>query len=84
MTGKAFSGVGNLTFAWVGWRKFNRKCQVSNDSFFFSGAEVANSYKHVFRQDGRVKGSDITFVSDWLPKKGLQKLCSIFEGMYEN
>ena len=37
-------GVGNLTFSCVGWGKLNRKCQVSND-FFFSGAEVANSYK---------------------------------------
>ena len=41
----------------------------------FSGAEVANSYKHMF------KGRDIAFVSDWLTKKGLQKLCSIFEGI---
>ena len=29
------------------------------------------------------KGRDIAFVSNWLIKKGLQKLCSIFEGMYE-
>ena len=29
------------------------------------------------------KGRDIAFVSDWLTRKGLQKLCSIFEGMYE-
>ena len=53
LTGKAFPGVGNLTFAWVGWGKLNRKCQVSN-GFFFLGAEVANSYKHVFGRDGRV------------------------------
>ena len=25
LTGKAFLGVGNLTFAWVGWAKLNRK-----------------------------------------------------------
>ena len=29
------------------------------------------------------KGREIAFVSDWLTKKGLQKLCSIFKGMYE-
>lgn len=42
------SGVGNLTFARVGWGKLNWKYQVSTDLFFFSGAEVASSYKHVF------------------------------------
>ena len=42
-------GVGNLTFAWVGWGKLNRKYQLSSDC-----AEVANSYKHVFGRDGRV------------------------------
>ena len=36
----------DLTFGWVEWEKLNRKCKVSNNSFFF-GAEVANSYKHV-------------------------------------
>ena len=36
-------GVGNLTFGHVKWGKLNRKCQVSKD--FFSGTEVANSYK---------------------------------------
>ena len=29
------------------------------------------------------KGKDLTFVSEWLAKKGLNKLCSIFEGTYE-
>ena len=45
LTGKSFPGVGNLTFAWVGWGKLNRKCQVSNGFFF--GRRVANSYEHV-------------------------------------
>ena len=53
MTGKAFRGVGNLNLVRVGWGKLNRKCQVSNH-FFFSGAEVADSYEHVFRRYGRV------------------------------
>ena len=45
----------------------------------FWGAEVANA----FRRDGIIKGRDIAFVRDWLTKKGLQKLCRTFEGMYE-
>jgi len=28
------------------------------------------------------KGKDLAFVSEWLMKKGLNKFCSIFEGMY--
>ena len=41
---------------------------------FLSGVEVANSNRHVFGRDGRVKGRDRTFVNDWLTKKDLQKL----------
>ena len=33
LTGKAFRGVGNLNFVWLGWGKLNRRCQVSNDFF---------------------------------------------------
>ena len=40
--------MGNLTFILVGWGKFNWKCKVLNDFFFFFGAEVAKSYKQVF------------------------------------
>ena len=29
------------------------------------------------------KGTDLAFVSKWLKKKGLNKLCSIFEDTYE-
>ena len=50
---------------------------------FFSGAEVANSYNTCLGEMEEFKGRDIAFVRDWLTKKGLQKLCSIFEGMYE-
>ena len=38
---------------WMGWGKLDRKWKVSDDFFFF-GAEVANSCKHVFRRDERV------------------------------
>ena len=46
-------GVGNLTFVLAGWGKLNRKCKVSNE--FLGAAEVANSHKHVFGRDRRVK-----------------------------
>ena len=32
--------------------------------FFFLGAKVANSYKHVFGRDGVNKGRDIALVID--------------------
>ena len=74
LTDKAFPGVGNLTLP--GWGGENWTGSV-RFPIFFSGAEVANSYKHVFGRDGRVWrkrwGRDIAFVSDWLTKKGLQK-----------
>ena len=34
--------MGNLTFVWVAWGKFNRKCKVSND-FFFGGKVEAKA-----------------------------------------
>ena len=34
LMGKAFRGVGNLNFVWLGWGKLNRRCQVSNDFFY--------------------------------------------------
>ena len=33
---------------------------------YFSGAEIANSYKHVFDEMEEFKGRDRTFASDWL------------------
>ena len=56
LTGEAFPGVGNLTFASVGWGKLDRKCQVSNDRAPMEEME-------------EFKGRDIAFVSDWLPNK---------------
>ena len=82
LTGKAFPGVGNLTFAWVGWGKLNRKCQASN-GFFFRAPKSLTAINTCLDEMEEFKGRDIAFVSDWLTKKGLQKLCSIFEGMYE-
>ena len=40
----------------MGWGKLSRKCQVSKD--FFSGAEVANSFKHVLDEMEESKGRD--------------------------
>ena len=82
LTGKAFPGVGNLTFAWVGWGKLNRKCQVSN-GFFFWAPKSLTAINTCLDEMEEFKGRDIAFVSDWLTNKGLQKLCSIFEGMFE-
>ena len=59
--------MGNLTCASVGWGKLNRKCQVSNH--FFSGTEVANSFKTLVDEIEEFKGRDIAFASDWLTKK---------------
>ena len=80
LTGKAFLGVGNLTFAWVGWGKLNLKCQVSNRFFFWASLTAINTCLDEMEE---FKGRDIAFVSDWLTRKGLQKLCSIFEGIFE-
>ena len=52
LTDKAFPGVGNLTLP--GWGGENWTGSVRFQIFFFSGAEVANSYKHVSGRDGRV------------------------------
>ena len=67
LTGKSFPGVGNLTFAWVGWGKLNRKCQVSN-GFFFGRRRTCLD---------EIGGRDIAFVSDWLTKK-VFKSCVVF------
>ena len=45
MTGKAFPGVGNLTFSWVWREKLNRKCQVS---IFFFPAPKSLTAKNIF------------------------------------
>ena len=46
-------GVGNLTFACVGWGKLNRKCQVSNNCFF-RAPKPLTAKKHMFGRDGRI------------------------------
>ena len=63
--------------------KIEPEFQVPNVFFFFfSGAEVATSYT-CLENTKDFKGRDVIFVRDWLQKKGLQKLSSIFEGMFE-
>ena len=44
LTGKAFPGVGTLTFAWVGWGKLNLKCRVSNELFFLLAPKSPTTY----------------------------------------
>ena len=71
LTDKAFPGVGNLTLP-GGVGKIEPEVSGFKSLFFLGGGggvtEVANSYKHVFGRDGRVKGRDTA-----LQKKSLQK-----------
>ena len=66
-------GSGNLTFTWVGWGKLNQKCQASND-FLFRAPKSLIAINTCLDEIEEFKGRDRTFVSDWLTKKGLQKL----------
>ena len=66
-------GVGNLTFTSVGWGKLNQKCQVSSD-FLLRGPKSLTVINTCLDEMEEFKGRDRTFVSDWLTKKGLQKL----------
>ena len=58
--------------------------KVSGFNFLFSGAKVANSYEHVFRRDG-INQRKRYSICERLAyrKKGFQKLCRIFKGMYK-
>ena len=66
-------GVGNLTFTWVGWGKLNQNCQASSD-FLFRVPKSLIAITTCLDEMEEFKGRDRTFVSDWLTKKGLQKL----------
>ena len=77
LTGKAFPGWG-ICLGGVG----KIEPEVSNG--FFGGAPKSlTAINTCLDEMEEFKGRDIAFVSDWLTKKGLQKLCSIFEGMFE-
>ena len=66
-------GVGNLTFTSVGWGKLNQKCQASRDFLFRAPKSLIAIDKRLDEME-EFKGRDRIFVSDWLTKKGLQKL----------
>ena len=58
----------------MGWRKLNRKCQVSNVfSFFFRAPKSLTAINTCLDEMEGLEGRDIAFVSDWITKKGLQK-----------
>ena len=78
LTGKAFPGVGNLTFAWVGWGKLNRKCQVSNGLFFFRALKSLTAINTCLDEMEEFKERDIAFVSDWLTKNRSSKVVEYF------
>ena len=73
LTTSCARGVGNLTFTWVGSGKFNQKCQASSD-FLFRAPKSLIAINTCLDEMEEFKGRDRTFVSDWLTKKGLQKL----------
>ena len=73
MTTSCAWGVGNLTFTRVGWGKLNQKCQASSD-FLFRAPKSLIAINTCLDEMEEFKGRDRTFVSDWLTKKGLQKL----------
>ena len=54
-----------------------------SSSFFLQAPKSLTVINMCLDEMEEFKGRDIAFVSDWLTKKGCQKLCSIFEGMYE-
>ena len=72
LTGKAFPGVGKIEPEVSGFKWF-----------FFWAPKSLTAINTCLDEMEEFKGRDIAFVSDWLTKKGLQKLCSIFEGMFE-
>ena len=78
LTTSCARGVGNLTFTWVGWGKLNQKCQASSD-FLFRAPKSLIAINACLDEMEEFKGRDRTFVSDWLTKKGLQKLRSAFK-----
>ena len=71
-------GMGNLTFTWVGWGKLNQKCQASSD-FLFRALKSLVAMITCLDEIKEFKGRDWIFLSDWLTKKGLQKLWSALD-----
>ena len=78
LTTSCARGVGNLTFTRVGWGKLNQKCQASSD-FLFRAPKSLIAINTCLDEMEEFKGRDRTFVSDWLTRKGLQKLLSAFK-----
>ena len=60
----------------MGWRKLNRKCQVSN-VFFFRAPKSLTAINTCLDEMEEFEGRDIAFVSDWITQKGLQKCLNI-------
>ena len=58
LTGKAFRGMRNLNFIWVGWWKSNRKCQVSN-GFFVRAPKSLTTINTCLDEMEEFKGRDI-------------------------
>ena len=65
--------MGNLTFTSVGSGKLNQKRQASSD-FLFRAPKSLIAINTCLDEMEEFKGRDKTFVTDWLTRKGLQKL----------
>ena len=68
---KAFQGVGNLT-------------QLKRVEFKFTHVFLSAVRIHVVSDPylSPNLGENVTFESNWLTKKSVHKLCSVFKGMY--
>ena len=73
LTTSCAQGMGNLTFTGVGWEKLNQKCQAWSN-FLFRAPKSLIAMNMCFHEMEEFKGRDRTFVSDWLTKRGIQKL----------
>ena len=73
LTTSCARGVGNLTFTSVGWGKLNQKCQASS-GFLFRAPKSLVAIDTCLDEMEEFKGRDRAFASNWLTKKGLQKL----------
>ena len=73
LTTSCVRGEGNLTFTSVGWGKLNQKCQASS-GFLYRAPKSLIAINTCLDEMEEFKGRDRTFVSNWLTKKGLQKL----------
>ena len=72
LRGKAFPGVGNMTFAMVEWEKLETEVSCFKRFFFLGGGELT-AITTCWDKMEEFKERDMAFVSDWLTKKRSSK-----------